>query len=115
MVEKIRVRILDQSTTIIEPGSEAKSMLLLFSGIVRSFFWGYGDRTYTDGFYAQPGTLLSFWGTTSQGQEYGIETITECEILELSATDMAALMGTSLPFGKGPISCTAWSGGACLD
>ena len=98
LVERTRVRILDQCTTVIEPGSEVKSMFLLLSGIVRGYFWGDGDRTYTDGFYENPGTLLSVGSATAQEQEYGIETITTCKILELPAADMAILMESSLPF-----------------
>lgn len=98
LVEKTRIRNLEKNTTVLEPGTEAISMFFLASGIVRSYFWGRDERTYTDGFFSQPGTLLSFGCTSSCRQEYGMETVSKCEILELMAADAAALMEKSLPF-----------------
>ena len=98
LVEKTRVRSLDKNATILEPGAEAISMFFLASGVVRSYFWGSDERTYTDGFYSQPGTLLSFGCMSCHKQEYGMETVSKCEILELLALDAAELTEKSLPF-----------------
>lgn len=100
LAEKTRVRNLDKNTTVLEPGAEEISMFFLVSGIVRSYFWGANERTYTDGFYSQPGTLLSFECMSSHKREYGMETVSKCEILELSASDAAELMEKSLPFAQ---------------
>lgn len=98
LVEKTRIRILDKNTTVVEPGSKTEQMLLLGSGIVRSFFWGNDDRTYTDGFYSKPGTLLTFGHVSAQEQVYGMKTVSCCQIMELSAETVATLMEQSVAF-----------------
>lgn len=97
LVKFTRIRAVEAGSTILEPGTQLNQMLLLGSGVVRSYFWGGNERIYTDGFYSAPGTLLSICRCMPE-PECGIEALSACEILDISAGDVAELMSRSLPF-----------------